>query len=90
MVRNNLELDRDSLFIKNIENASKATGLLSVHDADAINVANELLPHPLWIDHLNSHFILRIITEHHDRMNIHTLLGGNHCQLHLRSFSKSV
>ena len=90
MVRNNLELDRDSLFIKNIENASKATGLLSVHDADAINVANELLPHPLWIDHLNSPFILRIITEYHDRMNIHTLLGGNHCQLHLRSFSKSV
>jgi hypothetical protein len=44
----------------------------------------------LWIDHLNSPFILRIITEHHDRMNIHALLGGNHRQRHLRSFSKSV
>ena len=90
MVRNNLELACDSLFIKKIKNAFKATGLPSVHDTDAIIMANELLPHPLWIDHLNSPFILRIITEHHDRMNIHALLGGNHRQRHLRSFSKSV
>ena len=48
MVRNNLELACDSLFIKKIKNAFKATGLPSVHDTDAIIMANELLPHPLW------------------------------------------
>ena len=62
MVRNNLELARDSLFIKKIKNASKATGLLSIHDADAIIITNEPLPHPLWLNHLNFPFILRINT----------------------------
>jgi hypothetical protein len=90
MVRNNLELACDSLFINNFKNASKAIGLLSVHDADAIIITNELLPHPLWLNHLNLPFILRINTEHHYRMNILALLGGTHCQNHLGSFSKSV
>ena len=90
MVRNNLELARDSLLIRNIKNEPKVTGLLSVHDADAIIITSELLPHPLWLNHLNFPFILRIITEYHDRINIHALLDGNHCQRHLGSFSKSA
>ena len=90
MVRNNLELARGSLFIKNIKNTSKATGLLGVHDADAIIITSELLSHPFWLNHLNFPFILRINTEHHYRMNILALLGGTHCQNHLGSFSKSV
>jgi len=90
MVRNNLELARDSLFIKNVKNTSRATGLLSVHNADAIIVTNELLPHPLWIDHLNSPFVLRINTEQHYRMNIQALLGGSHCKRDLGSFSKNI
>ncbi len=84
MVRNNLELARDSQFIKNIKNVSKATGLRSVYDADAIIITNELLPHPFWLNHLNYPFILRSNTEHHDRMDIHALLGGNPRKRHLK------
>ena len=90
MVRNNLELARDSLLIRNIKNEPKVTGLLSVHDADAIIITSELFSHPLWLNHLNFPFILRINTEHYYRMNIHVLLGRKHCQRHLGSFSKSI
>ena len=90
MVRNNLELARDSLLIRNIKNEPKVTGLLSVHDADPIIITSEPLPHPLWLNHLNFPFILKIDTEHHYRMNIHALLDGIHSQRHLGSFSKSV
>lgn len=46
-MRNNLELARDSLFIKKIRNAYKTTGMPSVQDAYAIITANEFLTHPL-------------------------------------------
>lgn len=48
MVWNNLELARDSLFIKKIKNAFKVTELHIVQEIYAIIVENELLPTPLW------------------------------------------
>lgn len=48
MVRNNLELAYDSLFIEKIKKAFKATKPFIHRDADTFTVAGGLLPPLLW------------------------------------------
>jgi hypothetical protein len=81
MVRNNLELACDSLFIEKIKKAFKATEPFIHQDADAFTVASDLPPPHLWknrdeVDEIHKNFDLKIANSKRD-LKSHSVLRIN-------------